>query len=147
MPDPKKKKNKAPANASTDTGTGTKKKTTTPARASTDTGTGAYQHRPAARKTNQTQGTGVPQKRTYEKPYNAWATSNADGSAGQIYAYVEDDSFADGGPGTFKSLATASGGKGGRVDPYLRTHDPFLAGFNSDIDGIKERPTGRKRRK
>ena len=129
MPDPKKRKNKTPTNASTDTGTGAKKKTTTPAHASTDTGTGAYQHRPTARKTNQTQGTGVPQKRTYEKPYNAWAASNANGSAGQIYAYVEDDSYADGGPGTFKSLASASGGKGGRVKS-----DDFLRGFNDDSD-------------
>ena len=146
MPDPKKKKNKAPANASTDTGTGTKKKTTTPARASTDTGTGAYQHRPTARKTNQTQGAGVPQKRTYEKPYNAWAASSADGSAGQIYAYVEDDSFADGGPGKYTPLV--SGGQGGRVASTLRhSRDPFLEGLNSDLDGIRERPTGGKRRK
>ena len=147
MPDPKKKKNKAPANASTDTGTGAKKKTETPARASTDTGTGAYQRRPSSRAHNVTEkGAGVPQKRTYDKPYNVWATAGTDGSAGQTYAYIEDDSFADGGPGQYTPLV--SGGQGGRVTSMpRRSRDPFLEGLNSDLDGIRERPTGRKRRK
>lgn len=147
MPDPKKKKNNAPARASTDTGTGAKKKTTTPARASTDTGTGAYQRRPTSRARNVAEnGKGVQQKRTYEKPYNVWATAGTDGSAGQIYAYVEDDSFADNGPGKYTPLV--SGGQGGRVTSMPRhSRDPFLEGLNSDLDGIRERPAGRKRRK
>ena len=146
MPDPKKKKNKAPANASTDTGTGAKKKTETPARASTDTGTGAYQRRPSSRARNVTEkGTGVQARRPYEKDYNVWATAGTDGTTGQIYSKIPDERYETTGRGTYNSLL-ASDGNGGRVTPR-RSRDPFLEGLNSDLDGIRERPTGRKRRK
>ena len=59
-----------------------------------------------------------------------------------------------GGVGQMKRQATpltpaqrSSGGAGGRVSGTQRTRDPFLAGFNSDLDGTRERPTGGRRRK
>lgn len=125
-----------------------KKKKKTPAKAATDTGTKATQNRPTPRARRVTEnGKGVSKNETTGAGERVSGPENGAGQTfGKTHHYHDSDTGQAYYPGKYTPLV--SGGQGGRVTSMPRhSRDPFLEGLNSDLDGVRERPTGRKRRK